>query len=107
MNKPRRLARKSWVLVLCLTLVLNIFSAVYDSSTNEVHAAFANGDGTEGHPYLIETAVQLNDVRDGLDKHYKLNADIDLDVAPYNEVEGWLPIGDSSNAFSGSFDGAG
>src|SRR5699024_8323728 len=37
--------------------------------------------------------------------HYKLNADIDLGVAPYNVGEGWEPIGVSGGSFEGSFDG--
>lgn len=39
---------------------------------------FAGGSGTREDPYLIETADQLNAIRYGLDRHYKLIADIDL-----------------------------
>jgi hypothetical protein len=28
------------------------------------------------------------------DVYFKLGADIDLDVAPFNTGEGWVPIGD-------------
>ena len=38
---------------------------------------FAGGSGTKEDPYLIATADQLNAVRRGMDKHYKLIADID------------------------------
>ena len=71
---------------------------------NEVHAAniFAGGDGTQANPYLIETLEQLNAVRNNLNSHFKLTADIDL--AGVN----WQPIGAStSNAFGGTFDGNG
>lgn len=39
---------------------------------------FAGGSGTVTDPYLIQTADQLNSIRFGADKHYKLIADIDL-----------------------------
>src|SRR5699024_8756635 len=55
------------------------------------NADFAGGDGTKENPYLIETPEQLDKVRDNLGAHYKLIADIDLGVAPYNEGEGWEP----------------
>ena len=68
---------------------------------------FCGGEGTETDPYLICTADQLNNVRDYMSDYFKLNNDIDLDEAPYNEGEGWEPIGDNADRFSGSFDGNG
>lgn len=42
-------------------------------------AQFAGGTGSESDPYIIETAEQLNEVRNHLDgNHFRLNADIDL-----------------------------
>ena len=49
---------------------------------------FANGSGTEADPYLVETAADLNGVRDYLSAHFKQTADIDLSV-----YENWEPIG--------------
>src|SRR5690606_29492821 len=66
---------------------------------------FADGDGTEDDPYQIATAEQLNNVRKYPDAHFMLIADIDLDKPPYNQGEGWEPIGTSSNPFNGKFDG--
>ncbi|MGI6425198.1 MAG: fibronectin type III domain-containing protein [Tepidanaerobacteraceae bacterium] len=73
---------------------------------------FAGGDGSEEEPYLIETVDQLNNVRNYLgkensDKHFKLNANLNLDVAPYNSDTGWQPIGTSASPFTGTFDGGG
>lgn len=75
---------------------------------------FAGGAGSTDDPYQIETADQLNAVRNYLDKHFILTADINLDVAPYNVGEGWQPIGNYStgenpdaDAFAGSLDGRG
>ncbi|HWR56394.1 MAG TPA: S-layer homology domain-containing protein [Negativicutes bacterium] len=77
--------------------------------------SFAGGRGTEIDPYQIATPAQLNQVRDYLDKHFILTADISL--AGYDN---WKPIGiltystdinmetgemDMSKVFSGSFDG--
>ncbi|MCI2056620.1 MAG: SH3 domain-containing protein [Oscillibacter sp.] len=60
---------------------------------------FAGGSGTYADPYLIATADQLNAVRKGLDKHYKLTADIDL-----SQWGNWVPIG--GNAAYGGFGGS-
>ncbi|MCP9290805.1 BspA family leucine-rich repeat surface protein [Gracilimonas sediminicola] len=74
---------------------------------------FEGGSGTEADPYLISTADQLNVMRDvyseqpyNLDGHFKLINDINLDVAPYNEGEGWIPITRGESVwFLGSLDG--
>ena len=72
---------------------------------------FAGGSGTKADPYLIATADQLNAVRRGLDKHYKLVADIDL-----SSWGNWTPIGGNPAyeyngrdcaRFTGSFNGNG
>ena len=72
---------------------------------------FAGGTGTQDDPFLIETAEHLNNVRNFLEQsgvHFRMIADIDLDIAPYNEGNGWLPIGDDYyNSFRGKFDGNG
>ncbi|KJS13869.1 MAG: hypothetical protein VR67_02010 [Peptococcaceae bacterium BRH_c8a] len=74
---------------------------------DDIPSDFAGGDGSVDNPYQIATAQQLEKVRDYLDKHFIQVADIDLGVAPWNEGEGWEPIGTSDNKFSGSFDGDG
>lgn len=70
---------------------------------------FAGGSGTREDPYLISTPDQLNAVRQGLDKHYKLAGDIDL-----SGWGDWMPIGGEElerhgdpTPFTGSLDGAG
>ncbi len=80
---------------------------VKDSGTAE----FAGGDGSEDKPYLIATPEHLNNVcnylgAENADKHFKLTANLNLNVAPYNTGEGWEPIG-ASDDFTGSFDGGG
>lgn len=70
---------------------------------------FAGGSGTREDPYLISTPDQLNAVRQGLDKHYRLLNDIDLSA-----WGDWMPIGGEEverhgdpTPFTGSLDGAG
>ena len=70
---------------------------------------FAGGSGTKDDPYLISTPDQLNAIRQGLDRHYKLTGDIDLSA-----WGDWMPIGGEElerhgdpAPFTGSLDGAG
>ncbi|NOR45147.1 MAG: hypothetical protein GQ534_06120 [Candidatus Delongbacteria bacterium] len=68
---------------------------------------FAGGTGTEFDPYQIETAEQLNNVRDHLGSYFIQIANIDLGVSPWNEGEGWEPIGvmEPEEEFIGSYNG--
>lgn len=80
-----------------------------------------NGSGTEGSPYLIDTAEQLywlaTSINDGSifstdlsDKYYRLTSNIDLTAygAGWDEGKGWNPIGGGTfNGFEGHFDGGG
>jgi hypothetical protein len=68
---------------------------------------FAGGAGTELDPYLIAEAYQLDNVRDHLDAFFIQIADIDLGVAPWNENQGWVPIGSEAEPFTGSYNGGG
>ncbi|MCL2510940.1 MAG: choice-of-anchor J domain-containing protein, partial [Bacteroidales bacterium] len=82
-----------------------------------IQSLCGTGTGTATDPYIICTAEELDNVRNNLSAHYKLNNDIDLteyleaDGDGYAKwgVAGWLPIGTSTtgNQFTGSFDGDG
>jgi hypothetical protein len=70
------------------------------------------GTGTEQDPFRIKTADDLNNVRNYIgsghsDKHFRLMNDIDLTAFLENYSEGWLPIGDNNNTFTGYFHGGG
>jgi len=87
-------------MITLLILILNILC----------FAQFAGGSGTVEDPYLIETAEQLNQVRNYMTSSFKQIADIDLGVPPWNENGGWPAIGyydpwNNSTSFSGNFDG--
>ena len=64
---------------------------------------------------VIYTWYDLDDIRDTLDGDYLLMNELDSTTAGYeelesrtaNEGEGWQPIGSSSTAFTGTFDGQG
>ncbi|MBP3193974.1 T9SS type A sorting domain-containing protein [Natronogracilivirgula saccharolytica] len=81
----------------------------YDAVPIEI--VFAGGFGTEDDPYQIENWEHLNNIRNYLDQHFILTANLDEDTEyydEYNSEEGWLPIGDfSDNPFTGVFDGDG
>ncbi len=89
------ICKKAWLLTL-------LFAAVF---TLQLYAQFSGGSGTEANPYQVATAADLNNVRNYLSSHFIQIADIDLGVAPWNEGEGWVPIGDETNNFIGSFNG--
>ena len=77
------------------------------------HAQFSGtGSGTSSDPYLIFNPIQLDQVRNFLGKtgvYFKMMADIDLTqfIQDNYPTQGWLPIGNSSSAFKGEFDGNG
>lgn len=71
-----------------------------------------SGSGTESDPYLIMNPIQLNQLRNFLNKdgvYFKLMADIDLTefLEEENPSEGWQPVGTSSTPFKGILDGNG
>ena len=95
-----------------------------------VSGAWAAPGDTPDDPIIIRTAAELDAVRNGLEKYYRMGNDIDLTayLAPGGQGyakwgdEGWLPIGtssilvddhgnilqpDLSVSFRGSFDGDG
>lgn len=73
-----------------------------DFTGTEAEISFAGGDGTEGDPYQVATAAQLNGIRNQTGSHFVQTADIDL--SDYAQGEGWEPIGP---IFGGSYDGGG
>lgn len=72
------------------------------SGTGEKEVSFAGGDGTENSPYQIETAEQLNSIRNDMSAYYTLTQDIDI-----SQYSNWQPIGDRENTFEGVLNGAG
>ncbi|OKQ00370.1 S-layer homology domain-containing protein [Paenibacillus sp. P46E] len=104
-----RVYQKGLSIFLVLLMVWGGILGVIAPSGGTAHAAggFAGGTGTASDPYQIATADQLNEVRNYLDKSFKLIADIDL--SSYASGEGWIPIGGQGfyEQFEGDFDGNG
>jgi len=59
-------------------------------------------DGTKEHPFKITNCTELQAINDDPTAHYKLTNNINCGVAPYNQGEGFTPIGPT---FTGSLDG--
>ena len=70
---------------------------------------FSSGTGTMEDPFVISTADELNNMRNNLAAHYKLETDIDLStwIETNSPETGWQPIGTSATPFTGNFDGNG
>ncbi|MGA2914472.1 MAG: GLUG motif-containing protein [Sedimentisphaerales bacterium] len=79
-------------------------------TTNQVqdfnaHYAYSGGIGTEGNPYLIATAEDMNSIGGHLEdwgRYFKVIADIDLSGFTGTEFK---IIGSTANPFTGVFDG--
>lgn len=95
--------KKAGVLVSVICMLLSLPYPGWGSSVGTAHAAvgFVDGDGSEGDPFQIATAEQLNEIRNHLDKHFVLIQDIDLRTDASTVV--WEPIAN----FSGSLQGEG
>jgi hypothetical protein len=66
------------------------------------------GSGTQKDPYVIANVKQLQEMKYDLKAHYVLGNDIDASETKYwNNGQGFEPIGDKDNPFTGSFDGRG
>ncbi|RKP55001.1 hypothetical protein D7Z26_07150 [Cohnella endophytica] len=64
---------------------------------------FDGGTGTSGDPFQINTAAQLDNVRDHVEAGVYFELTNDIDLSSYSSGEGWLPIAN----FGGSLDGNG
>lgn len=92
------------LLTLAMFMLYSLFSIFAQYS--------GSGSGTENDPYLILNPIQLNQMRNFLNKsdvYFKLMADIDLTefLEDENPNQGWLPVGTESAPFKGVLDGNG
>ncbi|MDR2972303.1 MAG: putative Ig domain-containing protein [Bacteroidales bacterium] len=98
-------------MTMAIFLGIILFFVPFSSS-----AQFSGGDGSENDPYIITTSGQLAQLATYVnesnaaykDKHYKLDADIDLSDygENFNDGKGWIPVGHSFVcAFRGHFNG--
>jgi hypothetical protein len=79
-----------------------------DTSLVDIAPAELPGNGTADDPYVITNASELQAMEDDLDARYRLGADINAsDTVRWNNGDGFDPIGNNSQRFSGTLDGAG
>jgi len=95
-----------------VTAIIEVEGILIETAeSNRITAAlfsFAGGDGSEENPYQIETAEQLAGIDSFPNSHYIQITDIDLGQPPWNEGEGWQPIGKNyDQRFTGSYNGNG
>lgn len=91
MNKKQRILIFAAALLLIITI------------GTTAAAGFPEGSGTEGDPYQIVTAEDLNNIRNNLTAHYILMNDINMTESVY--ASNWVPIGTASTPFTGTFSG--
>jgi len=73
---------------------------------NLAEAFSGAGSGTESDPYIITNINQLQEMNNDLDAWYELRNDIDAsDTINWNGGEGFVPIGNETDIFTGNFDG--
>ena len=89
---------RSWIYPIAIIGLLANFTFGCEKDVD-----FEGGKGTQDDPYLIASPKQLDGMRHNLNRHFKQIADIDL--SGYSSGEGWRPIGDEKNPFTGTFDG--
>ncbi|MCK9254130.1 MAG: hypothetical protein M0P55_15390, partial [Clostridiales bacterium] len=90
-------------------LVMDTWGQLPPADDDEI---LSGGTGTVEDPYLIATAQDLDSVRHymGEGVYFRQVSDIDLGVSPWNDGEGWLPIGtypEPDAPFTGYYDGNG
>ncbi len=93
------------IVFLTLLYITGNYATLYAQN----NSGFCGGTGTKDDPFLICTAGQLDNVRNHLMSHFRLNNDIDLTafLAANHPVEGWEPIHVATAVFQGKFHGGG
>lgn len=105
-------AMRKMIIFIKEMLLKTFFVVLLLSSSVALPAQFAGGSGTENDPWLISRPEDLARIREYLgeahsNKHYLQTNDINVRVPPWDEGEGWVPIGTSGNSFFGQYDGDG
>lgn len=96
--------RKSVFLSLVLFVLLPVSALAGQIATQP------SGSGTSTDPYVIASKQNLywmDTTTTAWGDYYVLTADIGAMGSSWNNGKGWIPIGDSTTPFTGSFDGEG
>lgn len=103
-NSTRTLGLGVVATLLISTMSLGGHDEASAASCGSGAASYGGGAGTSGDPYLISTdeqLIRLSATSADWSKHFRQTADLDL-----NDCD-WSPIGNSTTAFSGGYDGGG
>ncbi|MBQ2236514.1 MAG: hypothetical protein II317_00170 [Clostridia bacterium] len=92
-RKQMNIARKAIGVFMLLFIMLATFLPILSAS-----AVSYTGKGTKKDPYIVTTPEQLNGIREKMNAHYKLGANIDM-----KEFGNFVSIGTPANKFTGSF----
>ena len=112
-GKLRLITQVSLALAVALSLLIaacgdNDVAAPAMRLVSLAGGAFGGGSGTPTDPYIIEDIDDLQAMQDDLEAYYALAGDIDASATSgWNTGQGFAPIGDADNRFSGGFDGRG
>ncbi|WP_254807818.1 PQQ-binding-like beta-propeller repeat protein [Natronosalvus amylolyticus] len=90
--------------------VASTFSDPSPEAPDDVDAVLdaMDGDGTPEDPYVIKDDHDLQAMNADPDAHYVLGSDIGASLTgQWNDGDGFEPVGDSFDGFTGHFDGAG
>ena len=85
-----------------ILLIAFLITAIPGSSAKA--QLFAGGTGTQGDPFQVATAIQLDSVRhygSTADTYFIQTAHIDLNTPPYNTGSGWDPIANFRGFYNG------
>lgn len=79
-----------------------------DTELTAQFSQFEGGTGSEEDPYRVSTVTQLQRLKSNLSDHFILINDIDAsETESWNNGEGFLPIGNDENPFTGVLNGDG
>jgi hypothetical protein len=99
--------KKLFSLGIILILLISSF-LIFIPKVESQNRFSGSGSGTPSDPYVITNVKQLQEMKYDLKAHYVLGNDIDAsETKNWNNGQGFEPIGDKDNPFTGSFDGRG
>jgi tRNA A-37 threonylcarbamoyl transferase component Bud32 len=99
--------KKLFALGIILILLISSF-LIFIPKIEAQNRFSGSGSGTPSDPYVITNVKQLQEMKYELKAHYVLGNDIDAsETKNWNNGQGFEPIGDKDNPFTGSFDGRG
>ena len=108
--------KKTAVLIISFALVFSTFVLMLDMNVEGKDIAPAplftgEGSGTAADPYEITDVDELQEMNDDLNANYTLMGNIDASITatwddpPGGDIEGFVPIGNSTSRFNGTLDG--